>query len=187
MAPPGGEGTLRSVQITDDAAGVRRGVWEYVESYGVGDGEVGIANEVSVELIGGSREVPVARHPKFQNISDDDKEKIDAAAEAKNPDLLPDNMGDAFKAELYELYRRKVFYYAEPNVVGRVTRLESALPQLGDLLTLGGDSNLPSAPSNTVWLMTGISAREVGGKYEVTREYTLSGDGAQVANFLYGT
>jgi hypothetical protein len=186
MSPPGGNGVLTSIQITDDAAGVRRGVWEYVTAdSGQGGGEYASRSFPLVELLGGSREVPVQTHPKFADISDDDVEKITAAAERKDPSLLPSSMaGNA--NNLYELLRRQVRHYLVPAVVGRVTNIQSGLPALGDLLSLGADSALPSAPSGSVWILTGVSARSEGSEYEVTKEYTLTGDGISVAQFLYG-
>jgi hypothetical protein len=186
MQPPSGDGVLTSVQITDDAAGLRRGVWEYVQSDSSTGSEAGEGRAYPlVELMGGSREVAVQTHPKFSEISTDDVEKITAAAEQKNPTLLPEDM-EGNKEELYELLRRQIKYYLVPSVVGRVTEIESNIPSLNDLLSLGGDSALPSEPPASVWILTGISARGVGDKYEVTREYTLTGDGAAVAEFLYG-
>jgi hypothetical protein len=185
MPPPGGDGVLTSIQITNDAAGVRRGVWEYVTAdSSTGGGEYDGRGLPMVELLGGSREVPVQTHPKFAEISDDDVEKITAAADQKDPSLLPDEM-DGDKEKLYELLRRQIRYYLVPSVVGRVTDLQSDIPSLNDLLTLGGDSALPESKANTVWILTGISARGVGTEYEVTKEYTLTGDGIGVAEFLY--
>jgi len=183
MSPPSSEGKLKSIQITDDAAGVRRGVWEFVESdISVPEGEAG--QYPVIELLGGSREVPVQTHPKFANLSDEDVEKITAAADAKDPSLLPDNMsGD--KLRLHELLRRQIRYFLAPSIVARVTEIESSLPNLNDLLKLGSASGLPSTPANSDWIMTGVSARSVADKYEVTREYTLISDGLNIADFLY--
>jgi hypothetical protein len=187
MSPPGGDGQLTSIQITDDIAGVRRGFWEYTQSsLSPGGQEIpGSGPGVVVELMGGSREVPIQTHPKFKNIDAKRIKQITRAVDAEDDSLLPNPLtGD--ENNLVEFLRREIKYFLAPAVTGRVTTLESGLPSLGDLLKLGGASQLPSAPSNSKWILTGISARTSGDKYEVSKEYTLLGDGADAANFLYG-
>jgi len=184
MSPPDSPGLLTSIQITDDAAGVRRGVWEFVESdISVPEGKEG--QYPVIELLGGSREVPVQTHPKFESIEAERLKQITRAVEAEvvsaeMPTDLTDNENN-----LVELLRREIKYFLTPAVSARVTEIESNLPSLGDLTTLGGESGLPSPPSGKLWIMTGVSARSVGDKYQVTREYTMTGEGSEAANFLY--
>jgi len=184
MAPPSSEGVLKSIQITDDGAGVRRGVWEFVESdTGVPEGKPG--EYPVIELLGGSREVPVQTHPKFQSINADRIKQITRAVEAEvvSAEMPNDLTGD--EENLVELLRREIKYFLTPAVSARVTEIESNLPSLNNLTTLGGENGLPAPPSGKSWILTGISARSIGDKYEVTREYTMTGEGGEAAEFLY--
>jgi hypothetical protein len=86
---------------------------------------------------------------------------------------------------LYQCLLRKIEYYLAPSLVARISEIESGLPSTSDLARVDSPQGV-SAPSNTRWVVTGISATPVGGKYEVTREYTLVQD-PQAAEFLYNT
>jgi hypothetical protein len=184
MSPPNSPGILKSIQITDDAAGVRRGVWEFVESdTNVPEGEAG--QYPVIELLGGSREVPVQTHPKLASISADRIKQITRAVETEVVSAeMPDDLTND-EENLVALLRREIRYFLTPAVSARVTEIESSLPDLEDLTTLGGASGLPQPPTGKAWIMTGVSARSVGNKYEVTREYTMTGEGSEAAEFLY--
>jgi hypothetical protein len=184
MSPPDSEGLLKSIQITNDAAGVRRGVWEFVESdTNVPEGQAG--QYPVIELLGGSREVPVQTHPKFQSIDAERLKQITRAVEAEVVSAeMPSELTNE-ETNLIELLRREIKYFLTPAVSARVTEIESNLPSLNGLTTLGSESGLPSPPSGKSWLMTGVSARSIGDKYEVTREYTMTGEGNEAAEFLY--
>jgi hypothetical protein len=184
MSPPRGDGVLKSIQITDDAAGVRRGVWEYVQTdLSVPEGEAG--TYPVIELLGGSREVPIQTHPKFDGIDEQRLKQISRAVEVEVVSAeMPEGLTDD-EENLVALLRREIKYFLTPSVTARVTEIESSLPSMSDLTTLGGASGLPSPPSGKSWIMTGISARSVGDKYEVTREYTMTGEGSAAAQFLY--
>jgi hypothetical protein len=58
------------------------------------------------------------------------------------------------------------------------------LPSVAGLCRVESPNEVSSAPSGSVWLLTGISATAVGEKYEVTREYTMSAE-PQATLFLY--
>ena len=90
--------------------------------------------------------------------------------------------GDA--ETLYRMLRRKVTHYLAPSVVARVTQVESSVPSLAGLTTLEGPQGIEGAPGSK-WLLSGVSARGFGAEFEVSREYTLIGDGAEFASFLY--
>lgn len=186
MTPPGGDGQLTSIQITDEVAGLRRGFWEYTQSNLAGSsGEIpGGGPQTVVELMGGSREVPIQTHPKFKTIGAKRIKQITRAVEAEDDSLLPSPL-QGQEANLVEFLRREIKYFLSPSVTGRVTTLESGIPSLNGLLKLGGASQLPAAPPNSAWILTGVSARSSGNQYEVSREYTLLGDGAEAAAFLY--
>jgi len=179
---PGGNGQLNSTEITTLAGGIQRGVYEFV-SFGTNEQVGGGQQQNSIELLGGSREVPIQTHPRFANISEDDVQAITAAAEQNDSSLLPANMeGDS--AKLYEMLRRKVTHFLAPAVTARVTNVESSIPSLDDLCKLRGPNGV-SAPQGSKWILSGISARGYGTQYEVSREYLLIGDGKEFAEFLY--
>jgi hypothetical protein len=175
---PGGTGRLTAVQITEEPGGIRRGVFEYTQ------GGVGGANYNQygkrIELIGGTREVPIYNHPNFESLSEDQILEVQEAVENKE-------RGKSFSStpqdNLYQCLLRKIEYYLAPSLVARISEIESTLPSTSILAKVDSPSGL-SAPANTRWVVTGISATPVGDKYEVSREYTLVQD-PQAADFLY--
>jgi hypothetical protein len=185
---PSGDGQLVSAVRTEEPGGVTRGVFEFVKSdlsTPSGDDAIGGGSTKRVEIIGGSREVPVQQHPKFKDISDNDIKKITDAADRSDPSLLPETM-DGPAGTLYQMLLRGVRYYARPAVTARVTDLESAVPSLDGLAKLGPAAvEGISEPPGSRWVLTGISASSVGTDFEVTREYTLTGDGTSFTDFLY--
>jgi hypothetical protein len=190
LSAPGGPGSLTSVQITDLPGGLRQGVYEYTtapSSGGGGSAEYDARVGGVVELLGGSREQAIETHPLFKDIPPADVAKIRAAAREPDESLLPDSGpgADAAGITLYELLSRGVETFLSPSVLARVSDIESSLPDLGGLCKIDSPRGI-STPTGSVWLLTGVSARGIGNEYEVTREYTLTGDGAQIAATLYG-
>jgi len=180
---PGGNGVFTGSEITTLPGGLQRGTFEYTRFGKTEAGQQQGSSGPQIELMGGSREVPIQTHPKFAELSEEDVAAITAAAEQNDDSLLPESMeGDA--ATLYRMLRRKVTHFLAPSVVARVTQIESGVPSLSGLATLEGPPGIDGAPGSK-WLLTGVSARGFGGEFEVSREYTLIGDGAEFANFLY--
>jgi len=189
VSQPGGNGQLTSVQITDLPGGLRQGVYEFTSAPSTGDSAEYNARTGGVtEILGGSREVAIETHPLFKDIPPADIAKIRAAARDADESLLPDSGpgADAAGITLFELLSRGVETFLSPSVLARISEIESAIPSLSGLCKIESPRGIPS-PSGSVWLLTGISARSIGSDYEVTREYTLSGDGANIANTLYGS
>jgi hypothetical protein len=188
LSAPGGPGSLSSAQITDLPGGLRQGVYEYTTAPSTGgSAEYDARAGGIVELLGGSREVAIETHPLFKDIPPEDVSKIRAAARDADESLLPDSGpgADAAGITLYELLSRGVETFLSPSVLARVSDIESSLPDLSGLCKIDSPAGIP-APADSVWLLTGVSARGIGTEYEVTREYTLTGDGSQIATTLYG-
>jgi len=187
LSVPPANGQLQSASGTREAGGLLRGVFEFVQSdlsTGGADGFTGGRQE-RVEVIGGSREVPVQRHPKFKDVTSDEIKAITEAVDRNDPSLLPEEMG-GIKDTLYEMLQRQVRYYLVPAVTARITTLESRVPSLGGIGKLAEPTIAGIAePNGTRWVLTGISASSVGRDFEVTREHTLTADDVNITDFLY--
>jgi hypothetical protein len=174
---PGGRGVLTAVSITEEPGGIQRGVFEYTEG-GLGDASYNQYGK-RIELMGGTREVPIYNHPNFNTLTAEQILEVQEAVENKEIKAFTTNAQN----NLYQCLIRKIEYYLAPSLVARISEIESSLPSTSDLAKLGTPQGV-SAPPNTRWVVTGISATPVGGKYEVTREYTLVQD-PEAADFLY--
>lgn len=176
---PGGEGRLTNATITEEAAGIRRGIFEYT----VGGGGDATYDQYGkrVELIGGSREVSVFNHPKFKTLSSEEILEVQNAAEER-PRKKTD-FSDASMNDLYQCLIRQVEYYIAPSLVARVSEIESVLPSIDGLCKISNPAEV-SKPGQGEWILTGINASPLGDKYEVTREYTYI-EQPEVAQFLY--
>lgn len=174
---PGGTGRLTNVSITAEPGGVRRGVFEYTQG-GAGDANYNAYGK-KIELMGGSREVPIYNHPHFEDLTEAQILLVQEAVEKKTTKTFTNTA----QQNLYECLVRQIEYYLAPSLVARVSEIESALPSTEDLCKLDSPAGV-GAPTNTRWVVTGISATPVGDKYEVTREYTSIQD-PQAAEFLY--
>jgi hypothetical protein len=170
---PGGNGVFTGSEITTLPGGLQRGTFEYTRFGKTEAGQQAGSSGPQIELIGGSRDVPIQTHPKFADLS----------AEQKDASLLPESMEGA-ATTLYRMLRRNVTHFLAPSVVARVTQVESGIPSLSGLTTLEAPPGI-DAPTASKWVLTGVSARGFGGEFEVSREYTLIGDGIEFANFLY--
>lgn len=177
---PGGLGRLTNVSITDEPGGIKRGVFEYTLG-GQGGANYNQFGK-KIELLGGSREVPIYNHPLFKTLT---TEQVNAVQEqaGKRPADRPDSVGNTAQNNLYQLLIRQIEYYIAPSLVARVSEIESTLPSVSGLCKTENPQGVGS-PGPGTWILTGINATPVGDKYEVTREYTYI-EQPDVANFLY--
>lgn len=175
---PSGKGRLTSVTINEEAGGIRRGIYEFTEG-GVGDASYNAYGK-RIELMGGSREVPILTHPSFASLSTEQVQTVQKAVENKSAFGITNET----MSKLYSFLIRKVEYYIAPAVVARVSEIESQLPSTEELAKVSDPSEV-SAPEGTFWLLTGISATPVGDKFEITREYTSVESGWEDIDWLY--
>jgi hypothetical protein len=160
---------LSNVSVTQEPGGVRRGVFEFSRA---GEGGAGF-NQYGkrIELTGGTREVPIQTHVKFETMTDAQvvqvQEAVDQGSDAVLTSFTPD------QELLYSFLSRKIEYVLAPAVVGRVTEVESNLPSLNIIAKVANPSEL-NAPNDTFWICTAVTASPIGDRYEVTREYTLN-------------
>jgi hypothetical protein len=175
---PGGSGRLTNVSITSEPGGIKRGVFEYTQG-GAGDANYNAYGK-KIELLGGSREVPIYKHPNFEDLTDEQISKVQEDVEKK----LKGTSYTTAQDNLYQCLIRQIEYYLAPSLVARISEIESNLPSVAGLCRVESPNGVSSAPSGSVWLLTGISATAVGEKYEVTREYTMSAE-PQATLFLY--
>jgi hypothetical protein len=170
---------LSSISASEDAAGVRRAVAEYSQG-----GEGGASyNQYGkrIELSGGSREVSIYNHPLFKDLTKEQIEEVEKAAELKQSFGITDET----MSKLYGFLLRRVEYFLAPAVVGRVSEIESSLPSLSPIAKVADPSEL-NAPSGTFWVCTAITATPIGTRFEVTREYTLNFSSWSDVQDLYG-
>jgi hypothetical protein len=165
IAPPGGPGLLTNVSVTNEAAGIRRGVFEYTEG-GMGNANYNAYGK-KIELLGGSREAPIYNHPTFAALTKEEILSVQKAVEERQSRSFTNSV----QQQLLEFLTRGTEYFLAPSVVARVSEIESAVPSTTGLCKVSDPSGI-SAPDNTFWVLTGISATPIGGRYEVTREYT---------------
>jgi hypothetical protein len=177
-AAPGGTGRLTNISITQEPGGIRRGVFEYTQG-GAGDANYNAYGK-KVELMGGSREVPIYNHPNFAALTREQILSVQKAVEEKQDRSFT----NSDQQKLFEFLSRGTEYFLSPSVVARVSEIESSLPAITGLCNVDNPSGI-SAPSGTFWVLTGISASPVGDKYEITREYTSIPSGWDDVEFLY--
>ena len=180
--PPSVDGfPLSTINATEEPGGIRRAVAEYSQG-----GEGGASYNVygkRIELSGGSREVPIQTHAKFESLTSQQIAAVQEAVEAG-----PNAVLTAFTADqelLYSFLSRGVEYVLAPSIVGRVSTIESTLPNLDPIAKVANPSDL-SAPPKTFWICTAITATPIGTRYEVTREFTLNFSGWSDVAVLYG-
>lgn len=166
---PGGEGRLTNISITQEAGGIRRGVFEYTVASG-GDASYNQYGK-KIELMGGSREVSIFNHPRFAAIPTNAVATIQQKAEEDVPKGKWSTFADEAQQRLYNCLRRQQEYFLAPSIVARVSEIESNIPSVSGLCKVDNPSEV-NAPDGTFWVLTGISATPVGDSYEVTREYT---------------
>jgi hypothetical protein len=160
---------LTNVTITKEPGGIQRGVFEFSRA-----GEGGASyNQYGkrIELTGGTREVPIQTHVKFETMTDAQVVQVQEAVDQGSDAVLTAFTED--QELLYSFLSRKIEYVLAPAVVGRVTEVESDLPSLNIIAKVADPPEL-SAPSDTFWICTAVTASPIGDRYEVTREYTLN-------------
>jgi len=171
---------LTNATITKEPGGIQRGVFEFSRA---GDGGASY-NQYGkrIELTGGTREVPIQTHAKFDAMTDAQivqvQEAVDQGSDAVLTSFTPD------QELLYSFLSRKIEYVLAPAVVGRVTEVESNLPSLNIIAKVADPSEL-NAPNDTFWICTAVTASPIGDRYEVTREYTLNFSGWADVQTLY--
>jgi hypothetical protein len=172
--------TITSVDFVDEAAGVKRVTVTWTE--GAAGASGGGGGGKTVELIGGSREIPTEAHPVFSTgVSDDALKEIkQAIQDGREPDttLVPTDATNKARV-LYKLLLRGQDYYLAPAVSYRETTFESSIPSLREIATVNAPIAAPQVSSKQNWLLTSINARSVaqptgGVRYEVTKEWMLS-------------
>jgi hypothetical protein len=163
---------LTNSSITQEAGGIVRGVLEYSQAGAGGASYSGFGlYGKRVELTGGTREVPIQTHVKFETMTDAQVVQVQEAVDQGSGAVLTAFTED--QELLYSFLSRKIEYVLAPAVVGRVTEVESTLPSLDIIAKVANPPEL-TAPSDTFWICTAVTASPIGGRYEVTREYTLS-------------
>ena len=175
---PSGTGRLTNVSITQEPGGIRRGVFEY--TLGGQGGASYNAYGKRIELMGGSREVPIYNHPNFAALTKELILSVQKAVDEKQNRSFT----NADQQKLFEFLSRGTEYFLAPSVVARISEIESNLPSLTGLCNVDNPSGL-DAPDGTFWVLTAIAATPVGDKYEVTREYTSIPSGWDDVEFLY--
>jgi len=171
---------LTNATITKEPGGIQRGVFEFSRA---GDGGASY-NQYGkrIELTGGTREVPIQTHVKFDAMTDAQVVQVQEAVDQGSAADLT-----AFNADqqlLYSFLSRKIEYVLAPAVVGRVTEVESNLPSLNIIAKVADPSEL-TAPADTFWICTAVTASPIGDRYEVTREYTLNFSSWEDVETLY--
>lgn len=181
-------GTIRSKSVTRDVAGVVRTTFQ-IELDPPSSGPGAPVDGVSVEVVATTRSVPIEAHPNFgeKYLSAEDKKKIKDAVQV--PDRSPDfeDTGDRARAiSLYGYLLSGITSYYEPSLVVRKTYQASSPPpanRVGKIADPG--VSVPGVPSGATFLLISISSRGSAGKYTVTMEYEMSGEGGW-DTFLYG-
>ncbi len=131
--------------------------------------------------MGGSREVPIYKHPNFKTLSDEEIATVQQDVENKTKS----SVYTTAQNNLYQCLIRKIEYYLAPSLIARVSEIESSLPSVAGLCKIDEPAGVVRGdPEDSIWLLTAISAIPVGDKYEVTREYTMASE-PEAALFLY--
>jgi len=185
---PSGQGQLTNINITQEPGGIRRGIFEYTQG-GTGGASYDQYGK-RIELMGGTREVPIQTHPAFKTLTETQLAQVDTAIENKTNDMWATGPigGGTFTEEqqtLYNFLRRKVEYVLAPAIVLRISEFSSGLPSLSPVGKIANPTEL-SAPTGTFWICTAVTASPIGGKYEVTSEYTLNFSDWDDVETLYG-
>jgi hypothetical protein len=174
-----GGGVLSNVSITKEAAGTTRGVFEYTRG-----GEGGASyNQYGkrVELTGGTREVPIYFNPYFDSLTPPQIQEVKDAVANNTQGPFPTEA----QTKLFGFLVRGTEYALAPAITARISEIESNLPSLSGIAKVANPSEV-NAPANTFWILTAITATPLGGRYEVTREYTLNYSGWEDVSTLYG-
>lgn len=175
---------LSSASVSEDAGGIRRAVLEYSLAGAGAASYSGFGGSGKrIELTGGTREVPIQTHKKFDAMTEQEIAQVQEAVEAGTSAVLTGFTAD--QELLYSFLSRGVEYVLAPAVVGRIIEIESNLPSLSPIAKVANPSEL-NAPAGTFWICTAITASPIGNRYEVAREYTLNFSGWDDVQTLYG-
>jgi|GEM_PF-6267233 len=176
---------LTNSTITEEPGGIVRGVLEYSQAGAGGASYSGFGQYGKrVELTGGTIQSPIQTHPAFKDLTETELAEVDTALENKVADQWK-TFADEKQQLLYNFLRKKVEYVLVPAVVGRITEVETELPDLSQIARVADPPEL-NAPTGTFWINTAITATPIGGRYEVTREYTLNFSEWDDVEVLYG-
>lgn len=176
--------TITSADFTKLEGGVTRVTLTWTEGVVSAGGSAGASiGGASVELIGGSREVPIQSHPAFKDtVSDEQRTEIEKAIQNnQDPDvsIVPIDPTNRARILYNRLFSKREYYFA-PAVTYRETTLEARLPNLLNLCTVANPPvGAPQVQSRQNWLLTSINARSVArptgvAVYEISREWMLS-------------
>ena len=141
-------------------------------------------NSTGVEFVGSLRTVPIQAHPRYASLTNEEQKEVKDFVE--NPidgsKALPaawsNFAGVTTMTELAGKLLQGIESYYEPSVVIRKTYVSTGLPtgsKLGKVKTPG--VYYASVPSGGNWLLVNLSARGSPGKYTITEEYEMSGEG----------
>lgn len=183
-----GLGTIRSKTVTTDVAGQVRTTFQ-IEVDQQNGGPNDPTEGFSYEIVAATRSVPIEAHPNFSEpyLYPDDKKKIKDAVQV--PDRSPtfeDTTDRARAISLYGYLISGITSYYVPSLVIRKTYQASSPPsarQVGKIAQPG--VSIPGTPKGATFLLISVSARGSRGKYSVTEEYEMSGEGGW-DTFLYG-
>lgn len=179
--------TITSADFADIGAGSRRVTVSWTEGLSAGGGSAGGAGSAgggaTIELAGGSREVPIQAHKVFQapNVSEAQLKEVTraiAANETVDPAIVPTDADNKARI-LYNMLFRGQEFYLTPAITYRETTLDANLPRLDDLCTVNAPNKAPSVASGQNWLLVSVNGRSVANPngditYEITREWMLS-------------
>jgi hypothetical protein len=182
---PAEQGVLTSVDFSTAEAGTTRVMAQWTSG---ADGGASASGGQTLEVIGGSREVPIQSHPTFKDVTDAERTSIEQAIQNNTAPSIP---ATGRARDLYNLLLKKKEFYLVPAVSFRVTTFETTMPSLKELCTVNAPQRGPAVGSKQNWLLVSINARGVaqptgGIVYEVSREWMLSdGNGWDPEQLVY--
>ena len=179
--------TITSADFAEIGAGSQRVTVTWTEGLSAGGGGGGGAGSAgggaTVELAGGSREVPIQAHKVFQapGVTEAQLKEITRAISANetvDPAIVPTDTDNKARI-LYNMLFRGQEFYLTPAITYRETTQDVNLPRLDDLCTVNAPSQAPSVAPGQNWLLTSVNGRSVAQPdgditYEITREWLLS-------------
>lgn len=186
-----GLGTIRSKAVTTDVAGQVRTTFQ-IELDPPSSGPGRPNDGVSFEVVASTRTVPIEAHPNFAEpfLQPRDvkfvKDKLNELV--SNNDIIDfsPTRDAARAASLFGYLAKGITSYYEPSLVIRKTYQASSPPaarQVGKIAQPG--LAIPGTPPGATFLLISVSSRGSFGKYTITEEYEMSGEGGW-DTFLYG-
>lgn len=154
---------------------------KYTLRYTIQDGQ---GQQDTYTLSASVSQEPLATHPVFKDIADDEWKKFKAWEKDPGDETLggwtPDGQSAGELMRKYTRYRNKgVEDYLLGTVTMRVAQEDQGSPNLNNLGRIASPPYAPSLPNGRNWLLVGIDAERTGpsGRWRVTREYRASGQG----------